>query len=280
MDVFRCGSLYSRTLRRSSLSVLLGSLCLALIAGPSVAQAKPSETPVQWSTQPQAKAFAASSKNSVLPRFEEDQEFLVYGMKALGRISLSLVALPGTSAPTAKDGLRGRAFLAGASCFAQTLIVSKKIPIGSGWWAILKQMARAHDGKAISKAFTSSKLVSMQLLEASLIEEGLDLVGSHACGEFRMWVNLLINSARSILEHGKTHMGLWVRGTDWFTGLKIWTCEVQPFWGPDLDDRNWTESTYYLDTWWHPEDDPRDACPTPQDDWHLPLKRYALLWQS
>lgn len=217
-------------------------------------------------------------RDSVSPR-RVDQDFAVYSAKAMTRIAGGLFAPPTTSAQTAKEGLRGRAFYAAATCWSAIAVVSSRIPSGTGWFAILKLMRAAAVGRSISRAFEFSKLLSMKYLESSVIAEILDVIGVHHCGELRMWVNMLINSARSLQENGKTHMSLHVYGTDYFTGLKVMTCEVQPWWGPDIDNMNRLEGTYYLDDWNGAGDAVTDACPTP-DDWNVPLKTYALLWQE
>jgi len=210
-----------------------------------------------------------------------DDEFKVVGRDQFKAVIEGLLALPNSKAGFANEGLRGRAFWAFAACEGSKFAGEFFAPIkGVGLTKLAKALKAAAQGKRIAGYFTFAKLLTMKKLQSTAESWVLDKIGVHHCAELMMWVNYLINAARSVQLNGYTHMELHVLGTDYFTGLTVKTCEVQPRWGPDIDNPNRLNngSTYYLDNWEGPDAGIFSACPTP-DDYNIPLAKYAKLWQ-
>lgn len=248
---------------RARLVILGGALCLSLAVGATAAEA---------ALLPHREESSASS--NVVSR-SIDPEFLIVNESGFNAMVTGLFALPGTSAPTAAEGLRGRALSSMAGCAAAVAAIDWKLP--GSWFKVTKSLRRAWAGQSVAKDFSFRKVVGMQMIKGSLSENVLDKVGVHVCTEFRMWYNLIVNAARSLAFNGQTHVVLRVVGSE-FTGLSLWSCKVEPRWGPDIDDLN-VGGTWFLDNWAGPDAGLiDDACPTP-DDWNIPVKTYARLWQ-
>ena len=217
----------------------------------------------------------ALSAGAISPQ-RVDSDFLITTESGFNAMVVGLFALPTSRAGSAPEGLRGRAFNAAAGCAAVTVAVGFRLP--GGWVKMAKLMRSAWAGKAIANGFSFRKALGRQMLKPTITGAGLDLLGVHVCSEFAMWVNLLINSARSLQYNGQTHVVLHVNESK-FTGLTLWSCEVEPRWGPDIDDLNRAGSPTFMDNWNGPDSGITYACPTP-DDWDLPIKKFATLWQQ
>lgn len=255
----------SRSVRLGVPIALLSSALCASVGGGALLAPSASASP----------SSPSEVSSSAAPR-ATDPEFLIANETGFNAMVGGLFALPGTNAATAREGLRGRALSSMVGCAGAIAAVDWKLP--GSWVKVAKLMRLAWSGKSVAKNFSFRKIVGMQLLKSTLTEAVLDKAGVHVCTEFRMWYNFILNVGASLAFNGQTHAVLRVVGSD-FTGLTLWSCKVEPRWGPDIDDLN-VGGTWYLDNWAGPDAGViDDACPT-RDDWNIPVKKYATLWQA
>ena len=254
----------------------LAACALAVVVGAPAVLSSSAQAGGSTDSRPRLSTVETSPTQSAAPR-GQDSAFLVTTESGFNKLVVGLFALPGTDAGSAPEGLRGRAFNSAIGCAAASAAVQWRLP--GSWLKVAKLMKTAWAGKAIAGGFSFRKVIGRQLLQTSITGTGLDLAGIHVCSEFAMWVNLLINSARSLKYNGQTHIVLHVDGSE-FTSLGLWSCKVEPRWGPDIDDLNRATTATYLDNWEGPDASLwDDACPTP-DDWDIPVKEFAVLWQE
>lgn len=254
----------------------LAACALAVVVGAPAVLAGSAQAGSSADSRARMSSVDTSPVERPTPR-REDSAFLVTTESGFNKLVVGLFALPGTDAGSAPEGLRGRAFNSAVGCAGASAAIQWRLP--GSWLKVAKLMKSAWAGKAIAGGFSFRKVVGRQLLQTSITGTGLDLAGIHVCSEFVMWVNLLINSARSLEYNGQTHIVLHVYGSE-FTGLSLWSCKVEPRWGPDIDDLNRARKATYLDNWEGADASlVGDGCPTP-DDWDVPVKEFAVLWQE
>lgn len=247
----------------------------AVASAPADTRGRTGDSQAASSPKPVASSDVDRSVSRALPRPRRlDPEFLITNESGFNRVVTGLFALPTTQAQSDPAGLRGRALNAMVTCAGSLLAIEWRLP--SSWLKTIKVMRAALAGKAVASSYSFRKALALPSLKAALTETVLeDLAGVHACSEFRMWHELIRNMARSLRYNGQTHALLHVYNRE-FTGLTLYTCKVQPWWGPDIDNLN-RGKTAFLDNW----DDGSllGDCPT-EDDWNLSLKKYALLWKA